>query len=67
MSNNEYVCPICGCKDKRYFGIKSGRIYCRRCISFRGEEVNNDPAYPTRAPIYLDYDLSEDQNDYQIN
>ena len=61
MSNNEYVCPICGCKDERYFGYKNGRIYCRRCISFRGEEVNNNPAYPTRAPIYLDYDLSEDQ------
>ena len=59
--SNIVVCPICGCKEERYFGIKNGRRYCRRCISFRGEEANNDPSYPTRAPIYLDYDLSEDQ------
>ena len=58
---NNYICPICGCKDERYFGMKKGRTYCRRCITFRGEEANNDPAYPTRAPIHLDYDLSEDQ------
>lgn len=58
---NNYICPICGCKDERYFGMKKGRTYCRRCITFRGEEANNDPSYPTRAPIHLDYDLSEDQ------
>ena len=59
--DSSYVCPICGCKDPRFFGVKSGRTYCRRCISFRGEEANNDQAYPKRAPIYIDYELSEDQ------
>lgn len=58
----EMVCPICGTKEARYFGFKNGHVYCRRCIAFRGEEVNNDPSYPKRAPIHLDYDLSEDQN-----
>ena len=59
--DQEYVCPICGCKDSRYFGLKKGRLYCRRCISFRGEEVKNDISYPRRAPVYLDYELSDDQ------
>lgn len=58
---NEYVCPICGCKDKRYFGLKNGHLYCRRCVAFKGEEARNDISYPTRAPIHLDYDLSSDQ------
>ena len=56
-----YVCPICGTKDERYLGIKNGHKYCRRCISFRGEEAHNDLSYPKRAPIHLDYDLSSDQ------
>lgn len=61
MNNNKYTCPICGAKEEKYFGIKNGHRYCRRCISFRGDEARNDPTYPTRAPIHLDYDLSEDQ------
>ena len=56
-----YVCPICGTKDKKYFGYKLGRLYCRKCIGFRGDEVSEEWSFPTYAPIYLDYDLSEDQ------
>lgn len=61
MESKEFICPICGAKDERYLGHKKGRIYCRRCISFRGEEASSDLSYPKRAPIHLDYDLSEDQ------
>ncbi|MCR4879941.1 MAG: DEAD/DEAH box helicase family protein [Bacilli bacterium] len=57
----EFVCLVCGCRDKKYIGIKAGHPYCRRCISFRGEEVVDDISYPTRAPIYIDYELSDDQ------
>ena len=32
-------CKKCGCKDVNYFGIKKGKYYCRRCISFNGEEA----------------------------
>jgi len=60
-NNKQFFCPVCGNSDNRYIGHKNGHLYCRRCISFRGEEANGDPMYPTRAPIYLDYDLSEDQ------
>lgn len=56
-----YTCPVCGNNDIKYLGKKNGHFYCRKCISFRGDEVLESHSYPTNAPIYLDYDLSEDQ------
>ena len=32
-------CEICGCTDIKYFGKRKGELYCRRCISFKGERV----------------------------
>lgn len=34
-----FVCEKCGCSDPKYFGIRKGKIYCRRCISFTGNKV----------------------------
>ena len=34
-----FVCEKCGCKEEKYFGINKGTKYCRRCISFKGEEA----------------------------
>lgn len=39
----------------------NGKPYCRRCISFRGDEVEHKPSYPKKAPIYLEYELSTEQ------
>ena len=57
----KFICPICGASDSIFIGNKNGHPYCRRCVSFRGDEVIGDLSYPKSAPIYIDYDLSEDQ------
>jgi competence protein ComFA len=41
----------------------NGKPYCRRCISFRGEEVEHKPSYPKKAPIHLEYELSSEQKE----
>ena len=41
----------------------NGKQYCRRCISFKGEEVEHKPSYPKKAPIHLEYELSPEQKE----
>ena len=41
----------------------NGKQYCRRCISFKGEEVEHKPSYPKKAPIHLEYELSLEQKE----
>lgn len=61
ISIKQYTCPICGASKDKYIGIRNNHYYCRRCISFRGEESIEQVTYPKIAPIYIDYELSEDQ------
>ena len=63
MSINSFVCPICGNNDIHSIGCLNGKPYCRRCISFRGEEVENKPSYPKKAHIHLEYELSPEQKE----
>lgn len=56
-----YKCPICGNTNPSSIGIRNGHPYCRRCISFRGEEVKGDLSYPKGSKIFIDYDLSIEQ------
>ena len=58
-----YKCPICGNTDVHSIGILNGKPYCRRCISFKGEEVEHKPSYPKKAPIHLEYELSSEQKE----
>ena len=58
-----YTCPICGNTDIHSIGILNGKPYCRRCISFKGEEVENSPSYPKKAPIHIEYELSPEQKE----
>lgn len=58
-----YKCPICGNTDIHSIGILNGKYYCRRCISFKGEEVEHRPSYPKKAPIHLEYELSPEQKE----
>ena len=60
---NSFVCPICGNADIHSIGYLNGKPYCRRCISFKGEEVDNKLSYPKRAPILLSYELSPEQQE----
>ena len=58
---NFFTCPICGNNSKRYIGYKNGVPYCRRCITFKGESAKNYISKPSKAKIYLPYDLSIEQ------
>ena len=58
----KYICPICGNEDLRYIGKRNGKPYCRRCISFYGEEVTDDETYPPiNSSAVLKYPLSKEQ------
>lgn len=61
MSN--FVCPVCGNNNIHSIGYLNGKPYCRRCISFKGEEVERKPSYPKKAPINLSYELSREQKE----
>lgn len=60
-SMHQYICPICGNKDPRYFGIKNGEVYCRMCISFRGREVIEEELTESNYEAQIDYPLSVEQ------
>ena len=62
-NRNSFTCPICGNTDIHSIGYLNGKPYCRRCISFRGEEVEYKPSYPKKAPINLSYELSQEQKE----
>lgn len=61
MDINQFVCPVCGNSDIKMIGIKNGKPYCRKCISFKGKEADNSKAYPKRAYYKLSYELTDDQ------
>ena len=77
ISESDFTCPICGNKDRNSIGLINGKPYCRRCISFKGEEAKENYSFPKQSPIYLSYELSDEQKelsnrlvknfDYQIN
>ena len=58
-----FKCPTCGNTDPHSIGILNGKPYCRRCISFRGEEAVGAPSKPKYAPIHINYELSEEQKE----
>lgn len=58
-----FKCPICGNTDVHSIGMLNGKLYCRRCISFRGDNAKYKASYPKNAPIYLEYTLSEEQEE----
>ena len=66
MKNNKetpiaFKCPICGNKDMRFVGTRSGKLYCRKCVAFRGQEVTGDYMQSDSADYTLHYNLSDDQ------
>lgn len=56
-----FVCPRCGNSSPRYIGYKNGEAYCRRCISFHGEELTYKKKEGKEAPLNLHYALSPEQ------
>ena len=66
-ANQNYKCPTCGNTDTHSVGYLNGKPYCRRCISFKGEEVEYKQTYPKRplSTCHTIYHLS--RKNYQIN
>ena len=57
----EYVCPVCGNSDARYLGTRNGKPYCRKCITFRGQEATGNYIQTDSVEYTLHYELSDDQ------
>ena len=62
-SFSNYVCPVCGNTESNSIGILNGKPYCRKRISFKGEAAARNISFPKAAPIYLSYELSDEQNE----
>ena len=62
MNNKtSYACPICGNTDPKYIGYKNGKPYCRKCITFRGQEATGEYVQLDSADWTLKYELSDDR------
>lgn len=58
---NTFTCPICGNTNIRYIGTRNGKPYCRKCITFRGQEATDDYRLCDKADYKLEYQLSKEQ------
>ena len=58
-----FVCERCGNSDERYIGMINGRPYCRKCISFSGEEASFEPKAEKTVNLSLSYSLSRQQKE----
>jgi competence protein ComFA len=56
-----FICPRCGNQDPKYIGMRNGRPYCRKCISFIGTKAASLPSGPKTVELKLHYDLSGEQ------
>lgn len=57
-----YVCPVCGNADTRAIGLLNNKPYCRKCLTFKGQEAKKDYQVNTKGDLYLSYPLTEDQS-----
>ena len=56
-----FKCEICGNSNPKYLGVRNGKIYCRKCITFRWKQATNSFRQSESAEYTLHYTLSEDQ------
>jgi len=63
MSDSNFICPVCGNKDLKYTGIRNGKRYCRKCISFNSSTIDESSSFPKQASIFINYDLSKEQKE----
>ena len=54
-------CDRCGNEDVRLFGIREDGVYCRKCITFNGNEVSQVFRDVSSYEYELNYKLSKDQ------
>ena len=52
-------CEICLAEDDKYFAFNNGKIYCRRCITFKGEKAKINNSSNNEVILDLKYNLSK--------
>ncbi|MCQ3035585.1 MAG: DEAD/DEAH box helicase family protein [Bacilli bacterium] len=57
----KYICPRCGEQEPKYIGYKNNEPYCRRCIRFKGEMVQQTEIKETDNALEIKYSLTKDQ------
>lgn len=57
----DFVCPKCGNRNKKYIGYRNGKPYCRLCLSFKGKEAHDFQSFPKEVFCNLRYPLSDEQ------
>lgn len=56
-----FLCPRCGNDDPRSFGVRNGKLYCRKCLPFSGEAAPPREIAPAEPRLDLAYSLSSEQ------
>lgn len=60
-------CEICLAEDDKYFAFNNGKIYCRRCITFKGEKAKINNFSNNEVILDLKYNLSKKQEEISSN
>ncbi len=60
-------CEICLAEDDKYFAFNNGKIYCRRCITFKGEKAKRNNSSNNEVILDLKYNLSKKQEEISSN
>lgn len=60
-------CEICLAEDDKYFAFNNGKIYCRRCIAFKGEKAKINNSSNNEVILDLKYNLSKKQEEISSN
>lgn len=58
-----FCCERCGNTDPKYIGNINGKLYCRKCITFKGEEAIYKKSNEKDVKYYLNFTLSDEQKE----
>lgn len=58
-----FICPICKNENPKYIGYINGSPYCRKCISFKGELVDENFKITDNIKLDINYNLTKYQAD----
>lgn len=61
----KHICNRCGNSDQRFFGIRNGEIYCRKCLMFQGEKADNS-YIPKSCKVNMKFKLSKKQEEISL-
>jgi len=56
-----FRCPICGNQDTKYIGMRNHQPYCRRCLSFQGNNAHYRQYEKVNIKSEIDYELTTNQ------